>query len=54
MEEAPSPDAVWESDPETLVLATTGRLAAGEALARTKVEGDAAMLEALIAAWASG
>lgn len=44
-------DVSLETDAETLVLATTGRLAAGEALALSKVEGDEDFLETLLAAW---
>ena len=41
----------WITDPETLVLATTGRLPASDAVDRTKVEGDPTTLAELIAAW---
>jgi uncharacterized protein (TIGR03083 family) len=43
--------ATWETDPETLVLATTGRLPVPEALGRSSVEGDAALLGDVVAAW---
>ncbi|MGH2785811.1 MAG: maleylpyruvate isomerase family mycothiol-dependent enzyme [Actinomycetota bacterium] len=41
----------WITDPETLVLATTGRLEPAAAIERSKVEGDPASLAELIAAW---
>jgi len=43
--------ATWHTDAETLVLATTGRIPVADALARTKVEGDATILEAVLADW---
>jgi hypothetical protein len=50
-ERAPAPTATWHTDPETLVLATTGRLDLGEAVSRTKVEGDAALLQEVLETW---
>jgi uncharacterized protein (TIGR03083 family) len=41
----------WITDPETLVRATTGRLPPAEAIERSKVEGDPAVLVELVAAW---
>ena len=43
--------ATWSTDPETLVRATTGRLPAGEALDGSSVDGDAALLGDVVAAW---
>lgn len=39
------------TDPETLVLATTGRLAVAEALDRSRVEGDRTFAESVLSAW---
>jgi len=50
-EPAQSPAATWHTDPETLVLATTGRLDVQTAAARTKVEGDAGLIGAILEAW---
>jgi len=50
-DEPDTPSAVWDTDAETFVLATTGRLPAEDALARSKVEGDAAFLETIVGAW---
>ena len=50
-DEIEQPTAVWDTDAETFVLATTGRLAAADALARSKVDGDAAFLASVVAAW---
>ncbi|MGH2795302.1 MAG: maleylpyruvate isomerase family mycothiol-dependent enzyme [Actinomycetota bacterium] len=41
----------WITDPETLVLATTGRLEPAAALERSKVDGDPAAIVDLIAGW---
>jgi len=46
-----SPAATWHTDPETVILATTGRLDPSEAVSRTKVEGDAALLREILDAW---
>ena len=43
--------ARWETDAETLLLATTGRLPVADALARSTVEGDRALLEAVLDDW---
>lgn len=43
--------ATWETTPETLVLATTGRLPGADALERSTVEGDASLLGDIVAAW---
>lgn len=43
--------ATIATDPETFVLATTGRLATADALARAKVGGDAALAERIFSAW---
>lgn len=48
---AADPVATWHTDPETLVLACTGRLDLGEAVERTKVEGDAALIGTILKAW---
>lgn len=50
-----APDAdvdatVW-TDPETFVLATTGRLPIPDALARSKFEGDEAVARRILAGW---
>lgn len=45
------PTATWDADAETLVLATTGRMAVADALGRSTVGGDAARLEAMLAGW---
>ena len=50
-DEPEQPSAVWDTDAETFVLATTGRLPAPDALARSKVDGDAAYLETVVGAW---
>lgn len=50
-DEPEQPTAVWDTDAETFVLATTGRLAAAEAIARSKVDGDASFLESIVGAW---
>lgn len=50
-ERASSPAAVWHTDPETLALAVTGRLAVADALGRTKVEGDGRLLEDVLSSW---
>jgi uncharacterized protein (TIGR03083 family) len=50
-EHAAAPSATWHTDPETLALATTGRLDLDEALSRTKVEGDATLLREILEAW---
>jgi uncharacterized protein (TIGR03083 family) len=42
---------VWHTDPESLVLAVTGRLDLGEAIERTKVEGDLEALKDVLGAW---
>ena len=41
----------WETAAETFVLATTGRLPATEALGRSTVDGDAALLGDIVATW---
>lgn len=46
-----NPGLTWITDAETIVRATTGRLAPADAVERSKVEGDAALLGELIAAW---
>jgi uncharacterized protein (TIGR03083 family) len=46
-----TPAATWHTDAESLVLAVTGRLEPDEAMRRTNVEGDAAMLREILAAW---
>jgi uncharacterized protein (TIGR03083 family) len=46
-----SPTTTWHTDPESLVLAVTGRLDLNEAIERTKVEGDADSLKDVLAAW---
>jgi hypothetical protein len=46
-----TPRATWHTDPETLVLAVTGRLDLGEAVERTKVDGDAALLREILDSW---
>jgi len=51
LDEAAAGDAAWETDAETLVLATTRRIDAGEALARSKVDGDAMLLREVLEAW---
>lgn len=51
VERAAAPTSVWHTDPETLVLAVTGRLGLEEAIARTKVEGDAAAVGEILAGW---
>lgn len=43
--------ARWETDAETLMLATTGRLAVADALARSTVDGDRALLETVLEDW---
>ncbi len=43
--------AAWSTDPETLVLATTGRLPVDDALRRSRVTGDGAVLREVLAAW---
>jgi uncharacterized protein (TIGR03083 family) len=43
--------ATWKTDPETLVLVTTGRLPVSEALDRSSVDGDAVLLGDVLAAW---
>jgi uncharacterized protein (TIGR03083 family) len=50
-ERAASPSVTWHTDPETLVLATTGRLDLDEAVSRTKVEGDSMLLREILEAW---
>ncbi len=50
-EEAADPAARWDADAETLVMATTGRMEIGDALERSKVEGDTHRLGALLAGW---
>jgi len=50
-ERAAVPAATWHTDPETLVLATTGRLDLDDALARTRVEGDAPVVREILEAW---
>jgi uncharacterized protein (TIGR03083 family) len=48
---SPDPTIVWITDAETMVLATTGRLPAAHAIERSRVEGDAAALDALLGVW---
>jgi len=43
--------ALWETDAETLMLTTTGRLPVADALTRSTVEGDRALLETVLADW---
>jgi uncharacterized protein (TIGR03083 family) len=43
--------ASWEVDPETLVLATAGRLTADDAASRSAIEGDAGLLGRALAVW---
>ena len=50
-ERSAAPTSVWHTDPETLVLAVTGRLDLGEAIARSKVEGDAQAVREILEAW---
>lgn len=45
------PTARLSTDAETLLLVTTGRLPVGDAVARSTVEGDRALLEAVLADW---
>jgi uncharacterized protein (TIGR03083 family) len=45
------PTARFDTDAETLLLVTTGRLPIDDALARSTVEGDRAVLEAVLADW---
>jgi uncharacterized protein (TIGR03083 family) len=46
-----TPTATWHTDPESLVLAVTGRLDRDEAISRTKVEGDAMLLREILDTW---
>lgn len=45
------PDLTWITDPETLVRATTGRVAPADAIEASKVEGDPAAVAGIIANW---
>jgi uncharacterized protein (TIGR03083 family) len=49
--QAGAPSAAWHTDPETLVLAVTGRVPIPDALGRTKVEGDAGALTEVLGSW---
>jgi uncharacterized protein (TIGR03083 family) len=44
-------DATIATDAETFVLATTGRIATADALARSKVGGDESLAERILSAW---
>lgn len=46
-----APTSIWHTDPETMILVVTGRLDVGEAIARTKTEGDDAVLREILEAW---
>lgn len=50
-ERSAAPTSIWHTDPETLILVVTGRLDVGEAIGRTKTEGDDAALRAILEAW---
>lgn len=43
--------ATWDTDAETLVLATTGRLTVDEALGRSRAGGDTSLLSEILAGW---
>ena len=45
------PDLTWITDAETLVRATTGRLAPADAVEASKVEGEPAAVAAIVANW---
>ena len=49
--DASDPATTWHTDAETLILVTTGRRPIAEAIAATKVEGHAALLESVLADW---
>ena len=50
-DEASQATARWDTDAETLVLATCGRLPVADALGRSTVSGDAERLSTLLAGW---
>ena len=50
-EEGGTAAATWRTDPESLVMATTGRLEPREALERSNAEGDRTLLEQVLAGW---
>jgi uncharacterized protein (TIGR03083 family) len=50
-ERSAAPTSMWHTDPETLILAVTGRLDIAEAFGRTKTEGDDAAVREILEAW---
>jgi uncharacterized protein (TIGR03083 family) len=50
-DDAAAATARWETDAETLLLATTGRLPLADALARSTIEGDRALVETVLEDW---
>lgn len=49
--DAVDPTTRWTTDAESLTLVTTGRLPIADALARSTVEGDRPLLEAVLSDW---
>lgn len=47
----PAASPIWIVEAEVLILATTGRLDAAEALERSKMEGDASRVAAVLSGW---